>query len=152
MNIGTSSSYYIKRSHSRLPRRTERSKDSKADFNLRSKKFREEYVGPFLKKQTRIGRRRADYAEKRHSFLFTVFRAESNRRLFLKLLEQASSPTNRHDRFNHLPRNRESFVAKIVKIGTISCKQQPFSICRFILKMDKILDEGYIWIYSRILK
>lgn len=44
-------------------KKNERSKDSKADFNLRSKKFREEYVGPFLK--TRIGRRRVDYSEKK---------------------------------------------------------------------------------------
>lgn len=43
-------------------KKNERSKDSKADFNLRSKKFWEEYVGPFLK--TRIGRR-ADYSEKK---------------------------------------------------------------------------------------
>lgn len=33
-----------------VAKKNERSKGSKADFNPRCRKFREEYVGPFLKK------------------------------------------------------------------------------------------------------
>lgn len=144
MNIGTSlsSSYYIKRSHCGCQ---ERSKDSKADFNLRSKKFREEYVGPFLK--TRIGRRRCWLQRKKDTpfcLQFSEWKVIDGSfwNCWSKLQNQ---PIDTIVLITYCSK-KSWIVRRENRENSISCKRYRLLLSFF--EMDEILGEEHIWIYS----